>query len=264
MNAIELDWVDLAAAGTLIAVNALISIAFRLGMERTLAIAAVRSVVQLLAVGYVLEAVFELSAVWAVVPLMVAMCLLAAQAAVKRTSRQYPGMYSGALLAMGLSAGSTLMFALLVVIGVDPWWNPRYAIPILGMILGNSLTGISLALDRFVAGLWERRGEVELHLSHGATPREAVRRIRAEAVRVGMIPIINTMMVVGTVSLPGMMTGQILSGTPPREAVAYQIVIIFVLAAATASGSVTAVLLAERRLFGHGERLLAERITRSR
>ena len=246
---IELSWTRLGVAALLIAINAVISIIYRLQMERTLAIATLRTVVQLTAIGYVLTWIFALAVWYAVLPLLLAMCVLAANAAVGRNQRRYPGMWRAALGSIFLAAGSVLMFAMLVVVRPDPWWNPRYIIPILGMILGNSLTGVALGLDRFVSGVVERRAEIEMLLSHGATRGEAVRRLRADAVRVGMIPIINSMMVVGTVSLPGMMTGQILSGTPPQTAVAYQIVIMFLLAAATALGTVTVVVLSERRLF---------------
>ena len=257
---IELSpWQVLIAAG-LIGVSASVSVLYRLGMERTLALAAVRTIIQLTAVGYLLEWVFSLDAWYAVLPLLLTMTLLAAQAAIGRTQRRYPGMYGVALLAIFSSAGSILMFAMLAVIQVEPWWTPRYIIPILGMILGNSLTGVSLGLDRFVSGLVDQRAQIELYLSHGATRQEAVQPLRAEAVRVGMIPLINAMMVAGTVSLPGMMTGQILSGTPPKTAVAYQIVVMFLLAGSTALGTVGVVRLSERLLFDSHDRLLIEKI----
>lgn len=257
---IVLGWDRIAIAGGLVAVNAIVSMAYRLSMERTLALATTRTVVQLTAVGYLLEWIFRLNAWYAVLPVLLVMTTLAAHAAVGRTSRGYPGMFGVALGGIFGAATTVLMFAMVLVIGVEPWWSPRYIIPILGMILGNSLTGVSLGLDRFVGGLADQRAEVELMLSHGATRSEAVRRLRAEAVRVGMIPIVNSMMIVGTVSLPGMMTGQILSGTAPAVAVSYQIVIMFLLASATALGTVAVVTLSERRLFDARDRPRFERI----
>ena len=131
-----------------------------------------------------------------------------------------------------------------VLVGVEPWWEPRYLIPLLGMVLGNGLTGISLCLDALLESLAERRDRVEMELAHGATRWEAARTPLRDAVRRGMIPIINAMMVVGLVSLPGMMTGQILAGADPLEAVEYQIVVMFMLAAATAVGALIFVRLA--------------------
>ena len=102
------------------------------------------------------------------------------------------------------------------------------------MILGNTLNGISLGLDRLGEQLASKRDQVETLLALGATRWEAARAFIQQAVRTGMIPMINSMMIVGLVSLPGMMTGQLLGGTPPEQAVRYQIVIMFLLAAGTA------------------------------
>jgi len=149
-----------------------------------------------------------------------------------------------------------------VVIGVQPWYRPQYLIPLLGMILGNGLTGISLCLDSLLELFAERSDLVEMELAHGATAWEAARPHLSEAVRKGMIPIINAMTVVGIVSLPGMMTGQILAGADPLEAVKYQIVVMFMLAAATSGGCMLIALGSFRRLFNSRHQLLRERIIR--
>ena len=117
------------------------------------------------------------------------------------------------------------------------------------MILGNALSGISLALGRFTDELIANRAQVETLLALGATRWEAARRPIREAVRTGMVPMINSMMVVGLVSLPGMMTWQLLTGIDPMQAVRYQIVILFSIASGTALGTVGVVLLSYRRLF---------------
>jgi putative ABC transport system permease protein len=119
----------------------------------------------------------------------------------------------------------------------------------MGMILGNTLNGVSLGLVSFTEAMVARRDEVETLLALGATRREAAQAPIRHAIRTGMTPIINAMMVVGLVSLPGMMTGQLLSGVDPIEAVKYQIVIMFLIAAATSLSTVLAVLLNFRRLF---------------
>jgi putative ABC transport system permease protein len=135
-----------------------------------------------------------------------------------------------------------------VVVGVHPWFDPQYVIPLLGMILGNSLTGVALGLDRFLEHLAVRRAEVELRLAFGATRAEALTPPLRDAMRTGMIPILNSMAAAGIVSLPGMMTGQILAGSPPLQAVAYQVVVMFMIAAAVAIGAMLVVLAAGRRL----------------
>ena len=130
------------------------------------------------------------------------------------------------------------------------------------MILGNTLNGISLGLDRFGEELAGKRDQVETLLALGASRWEAARGSIQIAVRTGMIPTINTMMVVGIVSLPGMMTGQIIAGMAPNQAVLYQIVIMFLIAAGTSIGTVSVVLLAYFRLFNSRHQFLSERLVR--
>src|ERR1700722_9999814 len=147
--------------------------------------------------------------------------------------------------------------ALTVIVRIHPWYTPQYAIPLLGMILGNTLNGVSLGLDRLGSELTGRRDQVEALLALGATRWEAARPLVQQAVRTGLIPTINAMMVVGIVSLPGMMTGQILAGADPVEAVKYQIVIMFLIASAAALGTVSVVLLSYRRLFNEHHQFLS-------
>jgi putative ABC transport system permease protein len=128
------------------------------------------------------------------------------------------------------------------------------------MILGNSLNGIALCLDRFLEHLETRVAEIELHLCFGATRREALREPMRVAVRTGMIPIINAMAAAGIVSLPGMMTGQILAGAPPLQAVAYQIVVMFMIAAASALGAMATAVAAGHRLVAPDGSLRLDRL----
>src|SRR5260370_14082226 len=146
--------------------------------------------------------------------------------------------------------------AIAVLVRVRPWYSPQSAIPLLGMILGNTLNGISLGLDRLGGELGGKRDQVEALLALGATRWEAARRPIQQAVRTGLIPTINAMMVVGIVSLPGMMTGQLLAGASPVEAVKYQILIMFLIASAAALGTVSVVLLSYRRLFNDEHQFL--------
>jgi putative ABC transport system permease protein len=150
--------------------------------------------------------------------------------------------------------------ALFVIVPARPWFSPQFAIPLLGMILGNTLNGIALGLDRLGGELAAKRSQVETILALGATRWEAARQSIQQAVRTGMIPLINSMMVVGIVSLPGMMTGQLLVGARPIEAVKYQIVIMFLIASGTALGTVAVVLLSYLRLFGQDHQFLYHRI----
>ncbi len=196
---------------------------------------------------------------------MVLMSIIAGIAAVQRTDRRFRGIWWTSLAAVTGSTWFVLGVALTLVIAPSVWReNPaQYAIPLMGMILGNALNGISLGLDRLTQELTARRAEVELRLTLGATRWEAARPCVVHAIRTGMIPIINSMMVAGIVSLPGMMTGQILAGAEPMAAVRYQIVIMFLIAATTALGTTGAVLLGYTRLFNHWHQFLPGRIRKA-
>ena len=252
---IELTWLDLAVAATLILVNAGLSAMLGLGLGRKLLVAAARTVVQLTALGWVLVPVFGLGSPWPIAALGTLMIGLAARAAVGRSARTYPGAARVGFGSLLLAAGLTTVLGTAAVIGTDPWWTPRYFIPLLGMVLGNGLTGISLGLDRALSELDEGRARVEGRLALGATAREACRPLARDAIRTGMIPILNTMTVVGLVSIPGMMTGQLLGGTPPLQAARYQIVIMFLIAASTALGTAGMVLVSLRLAFDDAHRL---------
>ncbi len=251
---------DIAIAATLILVNGVLSVALKLDLERKLAIAAVRSVVQLLAIGYVLGWVFQFSRWYVVLPLMVLMTLTAGMAASGRGRRTYKGRRVDSIVSIWASSWLVAAVGLFAVIRIHPWYEPQYAIPILGMILGNTLTGVSLGIERMTEELTSGRGVVEMSLALGATRWEAAQVPARAAVRAGMIPTLNQMSVVGLVSLPGMMTGQVLAGQSPFQAVRYQIVIMFFIAAASALGTVGAVLLTYRRLFSPDHRFMSARL----
>ena len=263
MNAsyIELSYGQVACAALLVLLNAAISVILDLGMLRSWLFAGLRTVGQLTLVGIVLEWVFRVERWYVVLLIIIAMTIVAAHTAVGRSERKYVGIYTNTILSIWVSAWVTAVFGMLVILGSEhSWYQPQYAIPLLGMILGNTLNGISLGLNTFTDALVRRREEVESLLALGATRWEAARGPTQHAVRTGLIPIMNSMMVVGIVSLPGMMTGQLLSGTSPLQAVKYQIVIMFLIASATALGTVGVVFLTYRRLFNHGHQFLHDRL----
>jgi putative ABC transport system permease protein len=164
-------------------------------------------------------------------------------------------------VSMFVSSFTVTVMALVMVIGPTPWYAPQYAIPLLGMVLGNTMNGISLGLDRLTQDAAQKRPIIESRLALGQSWDMAISDSRREAIRVGLIPIINSMAAAGIVSLPGMMTGQILSGTPPVEAVNYQILVMFLIAGGTGFGTMVAVNLAARRLFDDRQRLRLDRLS---
>jgi UDP-glucose/iron transport system permease protein len=247
---LELSAWQVAIAASLVFVNGGLSIVLGLGLERSLGIASVRMVVQLLLIGYVLRWVFQSASILSVLALAVTMTMIAGVSAVRRTERRFPGIYVASSVSVLVSSWLVTCFGIVAVLQkAETWYEPQYTIPILGMVLGNTLTGISLGLNRLEDELAVGRDRLEISLALGATSWEAAREPIRHAVRTGMIPIINSMMVTGIVSLPGMTTGQLLSGVSPLQAVKYQIVILFLIATGTALGTVGVVLLSFRRLF---------------
>jgi putative ABC transport system permease protein len=259
---IELGWTDLAVASLLVLVNAAFSLALQLGIERRLLIAAARTVVQLLLVGLVLRALFEsVSPLWTAFAAVI-MVALAGREVLARQERRLTGGWTYGLGAgcMLMSAGLVTLFALGTAIRPDPWFDPRYSIPLLGMVLGNTMTGIALGLDTLSTGLARERPAVEARLALGATRWDATRPFVRRALRSGLMPIINSMAAAGIVALPGMMTGQILAGADPVDAVEYQVLIMFLIAGGTVLGAVTAVFGGVARLTDARHRLRLDRL----
>ncbi len=226
------------------ALNGALSLALRLGLAKQLAVAALRMVVQLVLVGYVLTLLFALVSPWLTALAALVMVLFAGHEVAARQHRPLAGGWTYGLGTgcMLMAAGTVTIFALLTQLRPEPWYHPRYALPLLGMVLGNTMTGISLGLDVLSNGLVQQRAGVEARLALGATRRDALLPVMRTALRSGFMPIVNAMAATGVVALPGMMTGQILAGAEPVEAAKYQILIMFLIAGGTGLGTVAAVL----------------------
>lgn len=235
---IELTYLDLSLGIGLIIIAIGLSFAARLSLEKDLAIGAIRTFVQLIAVGYVLNIVFTIEEWYAIVPVLLLMFGVAIHTIIGRQHIKFKNIVPIITLSLMTGTGVTLFLVIVVIINVEPWYTPQYIIPIMGMILGNSMTGVALAAERLSSEIQSKQDLIETRLSLGATSREAVSDIVASAVRAAMIPTINSLMTVGIVSLPGMMTGQILAGTSPIVAVKYQIVVMYMIAAGVMISSV--------------------------
>ncbi|MGD2075213.1 MAG: iron export ABC transporter permease subunit FetB [Gammaproteobacteria bacterium] len=261
---IRLTALDLSLAALLVLALAATSARSYPGLARQLLVAALRTAIQLTLIGLVLKALFANSSLLWVAALSAVMLLVAGREVVMRQQRRFAGGwgYGIGMVSMFVSSFTVALFALVVVVGNQPWYEPQYAIPLLGMLLGNTMNGIALALDRLTQTAWEQRETIEARLALGHGSMQAVSGIRQQVFRSGLIPIINAMAAAGIVSLPGMMTGQILAGAPPVEAVKYQIMIMFLIAAGAGFGTHAAVSLSVRRLFDDRERLRLDRLQR--
>ncbi len=231
------------------------SILFRLGLGRDLWVGTLRTFGQLFLMGYALQHIFAINSmllVLLVFLLMLGMGLHISRGRVRE--RTVP-----IALPMGLSmlCSYALVSYLVtgVIVGADPWWRPDYFIPISGMVIGNSMSSMAISLDRLFSDLRSRRDEVEMRQSLGASAAEASQEIVADAVRAGVMPAVTSMMGVGLVFLPGMMTGQILSGADPLMAVRYQIVVMLMLVGSAVLGCLSVILLARKRCFTPGQQL---------
>ena len=253
---------DLAIAAVLVLALALLSARLQADVSRQLLIAAARTAIQLTLIGLVLKTLFaNVHLVW-VTLMALFMLLVAGREVMARQKRRFRGWWGYALgtVSMFLSSFTVAVFALVVILGDTPWYTPQYAIPLLGMLLGNTMNGIAIAMDRLTTTAWEQREIIEARLMLGQSWDEAISAIRQQAIRSGLIPIINAMAAAGVISLPGMMTGQILAGAPPVEAVKYQILIMFLITVGTGLGTLSAVTIGSRRLFDARQRLCLDRL----
>lgn len=253
---------DLALAALLVLALAGLSRHMQLGITMQLIVAAIRTTAQLLLIGLVLKTIFETSELHWIVLITMVMLLVAAWEVLSRQKRKLRGWwgFTTSAFAMFISSFVITIIALLTIIQADPWYAPQYIIPMLGMLLGNTMNGIALGMDRLIQGAWQQRAQIEQRLMLGHTAVDAIGDIRRDSMRAGMIPIINAMAAAGIVSLPGMMTGQILAGAPPVEAVKYQILIMFLITAGTGFGVITVLHMISKRMFDDRQRLCLSRV----
>src|SRR5262249_21754191 len=152
-------------------------------------------------------------------------------------------------VAMLVAWGVTLLYVSTLVVRVAPWYTPQYLIPLFGMIVGSAMNAAAIAAERLHSEITARRAEIEAYLALGAHSRHASHAAVRQAMRASLIPTVNGLMVVGVVTLPGMMTGQILAGASPLMAIRYQIVVAFMQAAAVAMTTAIVTLWYRRTFF---------------
>jgi putative ABC transport system permease protein len=252
---IEIGWLQLGLCLLFILAAGAASIALRLGLQRDLLWGTVRTFAQLFMLGLVLKYVFNIRLWWPVLLIFWCMLAFAVQIIHGRVKEKSVRYLDTTFLSMFLSFTLITMIINGIIVQVRPWYEPRYFLPLGGMVIGNSMNAIAIALERLLGELRKSTNLVEMRLTLGATYREAAADITRGAVRAGMIPSINAMMGVGMVFIPGMMTGQILAGADVITAVKYQIMVMLMLVGSTSVGSVLVVLLSLRRCFTRDGRL---------
>lgn len=238
---------------TLVFVALAVALSFwqRIEIERDMLVAAVRATVQLLAIGYILNAVFALKTLWLVGFMIAVMVMVAAHNASRRGSG-LSGVFVRVLTAILISEIATQGFMLMLGI-VAP--TPRFVIPISGMIIGNAMIVSGLLLNRLKAEIDARRAEILVLLALGGTPRQAIMATLKRAIRAGLIPTVDNFKTIGLVQLPGMMTGLIVAGANPVEAVRYQLLIVYSFLASAAITSISLGFLTYPLLFNREQQL---------
>lgn len=264
MNTVHLSATDVALAALLVLASAVASLVLRLQLHRQVLWAAARMVVQLLLVGLVLRFVFKAASPAATLVIVALMIAAAArEIAVRPPWRlKRAGNYRIGALVASASSLATVLLALATAIRPQPWYDPRYAIPLMGIVLGSVLNSASLGLDSFFGGVVTGRPAIEARLALGATRHEALAPLIRSSIRRGMIPIVNQMSAAGVITLPGIMTGQLLAGMDPVEAVKYQILLLFLLTGAGGLAAAGGVYLAARSVSDDRDRLRLDHLER--
>lgn len=251
ISAIHLTLAQVAAALALVALAAAVSIWQHADLERDIAVATIRSFIQLTAIGYVIKIIFDENNLIFVFALIAAMVLFGALTARQR-ARKIPHAFWPLLIALAVAGVTTL--AVVVALGVFKA-QARYLVPVGGMVIGNAMTAAAVALNRLGDDVNESGAQIEATLALGATATQAMRPIIRRSLRSGMIPLIDSTKTTGLIFFPGTMVGMLLAGAAPIDAVRLQLILLYVLLGSVALAALTAVLLAYRNFFTQAHQL---------
>lgn len=230
----------------------ILSKTLRLDLEKDTLVATIRSIIQLIAVGYILKFVFE-SDSFIYIVLMVALMIVAATLNVRKKGKAIPGITWK--VAVTLLFVEILTQGILIGFQITPP-TAQYVIPISGMVIGNSMVLAILFLNRFTAEIESHEDQIELILSLGGTPKQAIHTRLMQAIKTSMIPTIESQKTMGLVQLPGMMSGQIIAGADPIQAVQFQLLIVFLILTTAAVTSIALGFLSYPTLFNERYQLL--------
>jgi putative ABC transport system permease protein len=249
--AIEVSLGQVAAALVLVAIAIAASRWRDAGLEQDIAVAVARSFVQLVAIGYVIQLIFEEDDAALVVALLAVMVFFGAFTARKRAAK-VPDAFWPLLAALSLAAAVTL--ALVLALGIfDP--EPRYVVPVGGMVIGNAMTAAAVALNRLGDDVADRAKEIEASLALGATSSQAMTPLVRRSLRSGMITLVDSTKTTGLIFFPGTMVGMLLAGADPIDAVRLQLILLYLLLGSVAIAALTATTLARRNFFTDAHQL---------
>lgn len=253
---------ELAAAGFLVLLGAGLSMALNLGIHRSMLIASIRMVVQMLIVGLLLRSIFAMTNPWLTGGLVVLMIAAATYEVAARQRRKLAGAWTFLVSGAAVSL-STILVCLVALASVSisqDWTAPQVAIPIAGIVLGTAMNAASVGLAALLDNVARERDAIEAQLALGRTRQQALRPLIQRAARTGTINTINQMAGAGIITLPGIMSGQVLAGQDPLVAARSQIFLMFLLAAVSTGSIVIAIVLALKRLTDDRHRLRLDRL----
>ncbi len=254
----QIGWSGLGISLFMMLGVVLIDQVMKLMLGKEIVIGAFRVFIQLYIVGYILKWIFGVNNPWVVVVALVVMSIFAGYNAVKRTGDIST---KGAVIAIGVIVFATFIsagFGCVFVIGIKPWFNPQYIIPIGGMVMNGAMNGVALGISNLNSKVKDNGQRIICALSMGATGSQAIHPLLTEAARRALIPTINSMMTAGIVQLPGMMTGQIIAGLEPTSAVQYQIIIFYMITTAVIIAVLLSMMISARSYFTKDHQLKQE------
>ncbi len=261
MHIIDIGWIQLAFGFLILLIPAFILIYYKTGLVNKLVIAAVRMVLQLLFVGYYLEYLFKLDNPWLNIAWVAVMIIVSDFATLDRSGLKIKRMFWPVLLATFLGIALVSLFFLKFIIQLKQITTAQYLIPIIGMVLGNCLRSNVIGIHSFFYSLRDKKLRYYYYLSVGATRKEALFPFMRDALKEITNPTLATMATIGLVSLPGMMTGQILSGSSPLTAIRYQIMIMIAILTGTILSVFLALLFGTVRAFDAADRFDEQLLT---
>ena len=251
MSTVDISLGEVAASIALVAIAIAVSFWRRAELERDLAVAVLRSFVQLTAIGYVIQAIFDSDSLWLVAALLAVMVGFGAFTARSR-AKAVPGALGPLVLA--LSAAGAITLGLVLALGVFEA-EPRYLVPVGGMVIGNSMTAAAVALNRLADEVRGQAPLIESILALGGTSRQAAAGLVTRSLRSGMIPLIDSTKTTGIVFFPGTMVGMLVAGAEPIDAVRLQLILLWVLLGSVALAALIAVSLGYRGFFTSAHQL---------
>jgi putative ABC transport system permease protein len=244
-SSIDISLGEVAATLALVAVAVAVSFWRRADLEADIGIAVVRSAIQLIAIGYVIQFIFDQDSLWFVIALIAVMVVFGAFTARQR-AKHVPDAFWPLLIALGVAGTTTL--GLVVALGVfEP--EPRFLVPVGGMVVGNAMTAAAVTLNRPGDDMHDHAREVEATLALGATSTQAAAPLVRRSLRSGMITLIDSTKTTGLIFFPGTMVGMLLAGASPTDAVRLQLILLWTLLGSVSLAGLIAVTLAYRNFF---------------